>query len=627
MPVLAPLARRRAMTLALVAAGPCVSRSNHWFPLNGSDGMPQFPIGYTSHDPVDADSTAPNAEFAAGFNQAMYYLSTAEPRDTAAEKRLDAFLDRCDAAGTSLWYDLSVLFGYTPSSTPQWDRISAEVKRVQHHRCIQAWYLSDEPDGNRVPAGRVRRGYELVKSIDSDRPIIICLCTVLPIASGGPLWQQYLNATDWVVADVYPVGNVDFPPASRNVQMVYDTIQAYQNYTPSQSGLLLPPVLVVPNAFGGGEVWPREPSAAEERAMVYLGIVAGADGLMFFTHDTASSALPNTCCYGSAPTHTSLWDACRTLAAELTELQLWLLARNSRQELETGSAVVRGAIWSVPLRSQSDTVCSLAIYVNTASTSSTAAVRLPDAQNNLTSVSVIFGPAPGWQLPVDHGVVHDTLEPLGVRLLRFWFHQAPPSVSVPSGHPSATPATIDSRNVLINPSFERSFQINTVFGSEMWHAGGAGSPDGFYAVAGGANGVDVAARWFVDSRDAVHGMQSLRLTSPRPDGGGVRLRAAPPGPVVANTSYELSCWARGSVTSGLSVRVVMGEGPHALLPEPGLRWNLSQTWSRYSVTVVPTVGQGPPPVYGDQVLLSYGLEGGPGTMWLDLLQFVPVDAY
>ena len=115
--------------------------------------------------------------------------------------------------------------------------------------------------------------------------ISICLCTVLTIASGGPLWHEYLNATDWVISDVYPVANVDFPVADRTVATVYETMKTYNEFDPP-SGAVLPPVIVVPNAFGGGEVWPREPSPAEERAMAYLGVVAGADGLMFFTHDT-----------------------------------------------------------------------------------------------------------------------------------------------------------------------------------------------------------------------------------------------------------------------------------------------------------------------------------------------------
>ena len=64
-----------------------------------------------------------------------------------------------------------VLLGYTPASTPQWARIQAEVTRVRRHRCIVGYYLSDEPDGNRVPPARVRQGYEVVKAIDPTRPV------------------------------------------------------------------------------------------------------------------------------------------------------------------------------------------------------------------------------------------------------------------------------------------------------------------------------------------------------------------------------------------------------------------------------------------------------------------------
>ena len=76
-----------------------------------------------------------------------------------------------------------------------------------------------------------------------------------------------------MVADVYPVANVDFPPRFRDVATVYDTVHAFHSYIPP-SGTALPPMIVVPNAFGGGEVWPREPSPAEERAMAYLGVSA-----------------------------------------------------------------------------------------------------------------------------------------------------------------------------------------------------------------------------------------------------------------------------------------------------------------------------------------------------------------
>jgi hypothetical protein len=79
-----------------------------WFPLVSTDLLPLWPVGFTSHDPVDGNATMANAEFRAGFTASMNYLSTQNPRDPAAAARLEDFLDRCDAVGVQLWYDLTV---------------------------------------------------------------------------------------------------------------------------------------------------------------------------------------------------------------------------------------------------------------------------------------------------------------------------------------------------------------------------------------------------------------------------------------------------------------------------------------------------------------------------------------
>lgn len=39
------------------------------------------------------------------------------------------------------------------------------------------------------------------------------------------------------------------------------------------------PVMMVPQAFGGGENWARGPSRQEERVMTYLGLLAGAKAI------------------------------------------------------------------------------------------------------------------------------------------------------------------------------------------------------------------------------------------------------------------------------------------------------------------------------------------------------------
>ena len=463
-----------------------------------------------------------------------------------------------------------------------------------------------------MPPARVHQGYQLLKAADPSRPVFVCLDTIPPTASAGPLWHDYLNATDVVISDTYPVGNVDAKPADRNVLAVYNTIATYKNYTPPGPAVL-PPVVVVPNAFGGGEVWPREPSPAEERAMSYLGVVAGADGVSFFTHDEASQARPETCCYGSTPHHTTLWDACRTIAAELTELSTWFLASETRKALVIESDEVIGAKWVAK-------GCTLAIWVNTASTPVATRVHLPGAEGN---VSVVFGPAPGWKLHAEDGEIQDSLEPLGVRIVRFCDEQ-------PLDNPTTAPPAIDPSNILLNPSFEDEWIVRSLYANLTWFRSSAGVPEGLTIVGGGPGGTDIAARCFADCRDSVEGLHSLRITSPRPDGGGVRFRAAPPGPVRNDTDYELSFWARAApvtangTESPMSLRVVMGDGlPTDLLPSPGESFSLTRTWQRFSHTVKPTFTQRKPPIYGDMVRLSYGLEGH-GTMWLDLLQLAPV---
>lgn len=44
------------------------------------------------------------------------------------------------------------------------------------------------------------------------------------------------------------------------------------------------PVMLVPQAFGGGENWARGPSRQEERVMTYLGLLNGAKAIQVRWH-------------------------------------------------------------------------------------------------------------------------------------------------------------------------------------------------------------------------------------------------------------------------------------------------------------------------------------------------------
>ena len=51
-----------------------------------------------------------------------------------------------------------------------------------------------------MPPARVHQGYQLLKAADPSRPVFVCLDTIPPTASAGPLWHDYLNATDVVIS-------------------------------------------------------------------------------------------------------------------------------------------------------------------------------------------------------------------------------------------------------------------------------------------------------------------------------------------------------------------------------------------------------------------------------------------
>jgi hypothetical protein len=49
------------------------------------------------------------------------------------------------------------------------------------------------------------------------------------------------------------------------------------------------PLWLVPQAFGGNDWWPREPTASELRLMTWLGIIEGATGVQYAIRHNGSA--------------------------------------------------------------------------------------------------------------------------------------------------------------------------------------------------------------------------------------------------------------------------------------------------------------------------------------------------
>ena len=191
-----------------------------------------------------------------------------------------SLLDAAGAHGLRCWCWLGGLTRLpTGSGSPLEQLLTQIVNALKGHNALGAWKGADEPLHANVPAAAVVRGYQRLRALDPDHPLVIIEAPLGTVAQLAP----YAAACDITGADIYPVS---YPPgihaggANTDVSVVGDVtrkmVQAARGkpvWTTLQiawSGAL-PPKHV-----------PRFPTLLDERFMAYQAIVAGARGLAFF---------------------------------------------------------------------------------------------------------------------------------------------------------------------------------------------------------------------------------------------------------------------------------------------------------------------------------------------------------
>lgn len=66
----------------------------------------------------------------------------------------------------------------------------------------------------------------------------------------------------------------------------------------------------MPQAFGGQEMWAREPTAKEIRLMTYMGLINGVKGIQYYTHAAGNLN----------PQSVSAWSVCSDIAVEVNQM-------------------------------------------------------------------------------------------------------------------------------------------------------------------------------------------------------------------------------------------------------------------------------------------------------------------
>lgn len=583
------------------------------------DGQPYAPVGYTNHahlsGPSRLGSRSYEIEVTEGFNSIFTYRGLPGQGEgrwgNETWNDTMSFLDRCAAIGIKVLFDFSQNAMLDVANPPPLDVIRQAVTRLKDHPAVLSWYLIDEPDGRQYPPAWVAEAASLIRSIDTRRPVSMCFDTTNRGKAGT--WQLYVNHTDVVLADIYPISHRSIACTAVTgcnvTKDIGDSIRATVAATNKTTWF-------VPQAYGSQEGYQREPSAGEARVMVYAALLAGATGTFAFTREDSDRTPPVVDRYlhvGTAqPRASPMWTAFRTLALEVTELTPWLISAQPRPSasasvdgVDSGAFVADdGSIVLVASNTLGEPVPSVRLSLSLSGTQVAALGAAP------ATARVLFGPGyrevalqkatagGGW-------AIVDTMDALSTRVY----------LIVPKTHPAAAPPAVTNDPLAPNLVFNGGFEFAT----------SVGTPDGWMAQWGG----DGAATAQHDSSTVRlgSGRHSLRLTSPAV-GTGLRVWSFPlKADMLVGELYSLSFWARGGEEGlhlGVGMEAMFG---HAEAPCPSgavaqcsytpQRISLSfNKWSRHELTAPCRFEPDETGYYGAAGMVSFELIDS-GVAWID----------
>ena len=405
--------------------------------------MPWFPFGFYCYSPVSP--TLAEEEAVKGFN----LISPYQLIDPLTIKEREAYMDRCARLGMKVHYQLISIAGGGGvgsarsaglTGAQKMKRLKEEVLHFKDHPALLAWYLSDEPTGNGVSADSLQKMYDFVHELDPHHPVTI-------VFDAPRRAREYAGAMDIVMADPYPIPNSGVD----GVGSVTESLQKVFEYEK--------PVWIVPQAFGGGEWWGREPSPQEIRAMTYLAIVRGATGIQYFIRQGLNGF----------PKSTVAWGECSKVAIEVAEMTPYLLDGKPVPEIMKEN----GGIWTNGWSLNNE---HLIVVVNSNNEPRQFVVILPENIKD-TLAEVVFE---NRNLKVEGNRIKDLIGPLGAQIYRL----------------GAAEGFSKKKNLISDPGFESNLSY--------------GVPASCYARVGDDRG----ATAFLDSRTKVSGRHSLRLITP-----------------------------------------------------------------------------------------------------------------
>ena len=170
--------------------------------------------------------------------------------------------------------------------------IKAHVEFFREEPALLCYYPLDEPSRCNVDVAHLQLVYNLIKSLDPDHPQMV-------VHANPALLDTYAPASDIIAVDPYK------PP---------DVVQSWVTQANAASRGRKPTWVVI-----GSFPWSKAkglPTPEYVRSAVYVSLISGAKGLLYFTYYFGNQTLKQSV----------LWEPIGRLNREVTELAPWLLA-------------------------------------------------------------------------------------------------------------------------------------------------------------------------------------------------------------------------------------------------------------------------------------------------------------
>jgi hypothetical protein len=366
---------------------------------------PFFPFGFYCYSPVNP--TLPEEEIVRGFNMISPYQRIIP--ETVKERK--AYMDRCAEIGMKVHYNL---LSVSASTGPKADtiteevkhnRLVAEIKTFMNHPALLAWYISDEPNGFKIPPEKLEEVYRTVKEIDPWHPVSMVF--MAPFMAS----RKYSAAFDIVMADPYPI-------PSRTPDMVDDLARQLN----AEFRMKQPQWMVV-QAFGGGEWWEREPTMQEIRSMTWQSVINGSTGIQYFIRQG----------FNYFPKSAATWAECGKMSLEIAEMTPWLLSDEEPLPVQSGSPdiIVTSRLYKGKLA---------VMAVNKTNRPLFSSIKIGGIYNG--NANVIFE---NRSIPFYGGIVNDQIAAFGTQVYMI------------NIKPSENSITANGTNLMKDPGFENIF--------------------------------------------------------------------------------------------------------------------------------------------------------------------------